>query len=79
MWKPIREDKVRTYLQKWIHWRLKFHRALLHEDQPANSVIESCSAARASIFFQKRKVLSLKSEIQKQTLEQGFIDFQKHK
>lgn len=65
-WKHIIRERE-DYLQKWIHWRLEFHRAILHENQPANNVVESCSAARASILLQKRKVLSLKLEIQNRT------------
>lgn len=64
-------EREREYLQKWIHGGLKFHWAIIHKNQPANSIVESRSVARASMFVKKRKVLPLEYEIGTKYLEKG--------
>jgi hypothetical protein len=72
---------VIKYLLEWIHWRFKFHEAILHEYQPANSVIESRSAAGALLCFQKWKMFPLRLILVKEKHEDNnaykFISIQR--
>lgn len=65
------------YLLEWIHWRFKSHRAIFHEYQPTNSVIESRSAARASLWIQKWKMFPLFSTKRLEQSNWGIYFFEK--
>ena len=52
------------YLQKRIHRGPKLQKAILHEYQQTNSVIEGCSATRTSVISQKWEVVPLQIDKQ---------------